>query len=161
MLGVSRSYAAALCTDPDGSKDRARKDSYRGTCETCGTRTDGSNGRQNAPRYCAHCAPGSPEARAAKTIWSPERIIEAIQEWVVIYGEPPAINDWSPYGARDDGDEWRAIRFENDLRWPWFTSVVVRFGSWNAAIRAAGFEPRAGHGGAGNEKRRRSARLAA
>ena len=54
-LGVSRSYVAALYNDPDGAKARARKDSYRGTCESCGAPTDGSNGRGAAPTRCDPC----------------------------------------------------------------------------------------------------------
>jgi transposase len=45
-------------SDPDGSRLQARKDSYRGTCERCGSPTGGHNGRgPNAPRYCATCGP--------------------------------------------------------------------------------------------------------
>jgi hypothetical protein len=54
-MGISRTYAAALITDPTGEKDRARKDSYRGTCRVCGVQTDGSNGRGAAPDECAAC----------------------------------------------------------------------------------------------------------
>lgn len=53
-MGISRSYAAALICDPDGSGDRARKDSYRGECERCGASTNGSNGR-HAPKLCNDC----------------------------------------------------------------------------------------------------------
>lgn len=56
-LGISRAYASELYTDPDGEKLRARRDSYRGTCENCGAATDGSNGREAAPSLCCHCAP--------------------------------------------------------------------------------------------------------
>jgi hypothetical protein len=66
--------------------------------------------------------------------------------------------DWNPWQARDRlGDEARARRFESG-HWPWYTSVVIRFGSWNAGIRAAGFTPRANHGGGGNIYRRRDLR---
>lgn len=56
VLGVSRTYADDLVNDPDGAKARARKDSYRGTCEGCGAPTDGSNGRARAPKRCLQCA---------------------------------------------------------------------------------------------------------
>lgn len=55
-LGVSRSYASELLHDPDGSRARARKDSYAGVCEDCGGPTSGCNGRANAPRLCGVCA---------------------------------------------------------------------------------------------------------
>lgn len=53
-LGISRSYSYELLTDPEGRKIRGRKDSYRGTCKTCGAATDGSNGR-SAPDRCSEC----------------------------------------------------------------------------------------------------------
>jgi hypothetical protein len=55
----------------------------------------------------------------------------------------------------------RAARFDSDTHWPWFSMVVRVFGSWNAAIEAAGFAPRAAHGGGGNQSRRRSVRAKA
>jgi DNA-binding MarR family transcriptional regulator len=54
-LGVAVSTAGTLLSDPDGAKLRARKDSYRGTCEKCGTATDGSNGPGAAPALCCEC----------------------------------------------------------------------------------------------------------
>jgi hypothetical protein len=61
-MGLSRSYVAELITDPAGDKVRTRKQSYRGVCEACGGRTDGSNGRAKAPRLCLACTDA---ARAA------------------------------------------------------------------------------------------------
>lgn len=61
-MGISRTYAQELCSDPEGEKVRARKASYRGTCEGCGGPTDGSNGRAKAPKLCLKC---SDAARAA------------------------------------------------------------------------------------------------
>lgn len=52
-MGVAVSTVDSWLNDPDGSRLRARKDSYRGTCEVCGARTDGSAGRR-APTRCAH-----------------------------------------------------------------------------------------------------------
>jgi DNA-binding CsgD family transcriptional regulator len=39
-------------TDPDGTKARARKDSYGGRCEVCGKKTSGANGRGTAAKRC-------------------------------------------------------------------------------------------------------------
>lgn len=56
-LGISRSYASTLISDPDDAQARARKASYRRPCPECGTLMDGSNGRgPNAARLCAKCA---------------------------------------------------------------------------------------------------------
>lgn len=154
-LGVSRSYASSLLLDPDGSADKKRKRRYGGSCVVCGAHTDGSNGSAAAPRYCHSHAAMNPEWRAKITVWTREIIVGRIQEWALLYGEPPAMPDWNPIKAREMRDEWRAQRFEADDRWPWFMTVVKRFGSWNAAVAAAGFEPRVHHGGGGNQWRRR------
>ena len=136
VLGVSRSRASELYCDPDRSRARARRNSYRGTCEVCGKPTDGSAGRDKAPKRCAA------HRKERETLWTEAILIERIQEWASLYGQPPRMSDWNPHKARAEGDDWRAERFLGDDRWPWFTSVVRRFGSWNAGIRAAGFEPR-------------------
>lgn len=58
--------------DPDGSKLRARKDSYRGTCQDCGAPTDGSNGPDSAPTRCNHCN-GLRRAEQNRKDWEPHR----------------------------------------------------------------------------------------
>lgn len=143
-LGLARRTVSAYIVDPSGAKNRARKRSYGGTCQGCGNRTDGSNGRARAPRWCVHCEPREPWK------WPKERILEAIRDWAAEHGESPAATDWNSFA--------RAQRGRDEGRWPDFTTVVRRFGSWNLAIAAAGFEPRAAHGGAGNWRRTRRAR---
>lgn len=64
-MGISTSYASELLNDPTGSKSRARKQRYRGTCETCGGRTTGGNGPGKAPATCAECAKRELIARTA------------------------------------------------------------------------------------------------
>lgn len=65
-MGLSRSYVWALYRDPDGSKDKARKAAYGGECVDCGARTDGSDGRANAPKRCAKCHARRDEERNAR-----------------------------------------------------------------------------------------------
>lgn len=153
-LGVSRSYAGALLTDPDGSQARERKDGYAQSCEICGAPTSGSEGRRPHPR-CVDCA--AVLVGLQNQVWTPELIIARIREWADLHGEAPAIPDWSPTHARVTlGDEARARRFEDaDGHWPWFTIVFNRFGTWNEAMCQAGFEPRSPHGGDGNQYRHR------
>lgn len=55
LMGVSRWTVRSWLYDPDGSKMRARKDSYRGTCEECGNPTNGSNGPDKTPKRCSAC----------------------------------------------------------------------------------------------------------
>lgn len=163
LLNVSPGAVRNRINDPDGAKQRKRRERYRGRCLTCGAPTDGSSG-YNAPRYCVDHVNDSPEAIArfeAQTIWTRERIIAAIRWWADTYGEPPSGTDWNPTQLSnfDDVERWeRADRLIRERVIPWFTSVVVRFGTWNAAIRAAGYEPRAAHGGAGNQYRRQRMR---
>jgi len=156
-LGISRSYAAELFSDPSGSVAKQRKERYRQPCVDCGAPTSGGEGRKETPR-CVRCAPVY--FAPLQTIWTAGRIIEAIQDWARIYGEPPSSVDWNSWSARNVlHDEARASRFERgNGRWPWFTYVHRTFGSFNEGLLAAGYEPRAPHGGAGNELRRRNRR---
>ena len=74
-------------------------------------------------------------------VLSPEDILAAIQRWDCLYGEPPAMSDWAPARARRLGHEWRVQRyFAGD--WPHLTTVLKQFGTFGAAIEAAGLEPR-------------------
>lgn len=156
-LGIRRSYVSELLRDPDGTLAKRRKDSYRQPCVDCGAITSGCEGLKPVPR-CQPCA--SARTGAAMMIWTPGRIIQAIQEWARVYGEPPAMPDWNPWSARNQlHDEERARRWERaNGRWPWFTSVVIRFGSWNEGMLAAGFQPRDTVGSVENHRRRRSIR---
>lgn len=95
--------------------------------------------------------------------WTTEAIIRAIQEWADEHGEPPAMPDWDSWQSRNLlADHERAERRDSEgNRWPWPTAVVRAFGSWNAGVRAAGFEPRAPHGVSANAYRRRVSRAKA
>lgn len=66
LLGISRSYAGGLLTDPDGSRDRARKASYSGVCADCGFPTSGSDGAALAPGRCIWCTSGRTRPVAAR-----------------------------------------------------------------------------------------------
>lgn len=61
--------------------------------------------------------------------WTRENVIEAFQEWDILTGHPPKIAEWQP---RPEGYPWV----------PSVKSVYTVFGSWNAAMEAAGFRPR-------------------
>lgn len=67
-----------------------------------------------------------------------ERILSAISEWISEHGEPPTLLDWSPTLARLNGHPEKAERFEREGRWPLSQRVAEAFGSWNAALAAAG-----------------------
>jgi hypothetical protein len=137
-MGLSVSMASDLINDPDGSKVRARKASYGGRCDTCGRRTDGSNGRAKAPTRCAPCEHANPRHR----YWTRELVIDAIREFARLYGRPPAATDWNPAHARNLGHPEKIDRFYDDACWPSSVTVLHIFDSWNTAITAAGHTPR-------------------
>lgn len=56
--------------------------------------------------------------------WSKEEIIAAMQEWAAEYGEPPTTTDWR----------------KSSPQHPTAVTVHTLFGSWSAAIEAAGFK---------------------
>lgn len=149
-IGISPSYAQELDTNPDGSRAKARKDSYRQPCVDCGAMTSGSEGLRETPR-CIPCAKKFVIPLITK--WPRERIIAKIQEWAALYGSPPSTTDWYPGRCREFGDEERALRFEAG-DWPWFTIVVSHFGTFNTAIKEAGFKPRRPYGYAENRRRK-------
>lgn len=154
-LGISRSYAAALDTDPDNAKQRARRESYQGVCERCGGVTK-SNGTSKPSGLCAGC--GRVKSGESNRLWTSERVIASIQWWNERYDEPPAMADWNPNTASRRGDSARAARARQHIaagEIPWATHAVRIHGSWNAAIAAAGFDPRAGIGNRANAARRK------
>ncbi|HWM10265.1 MAG TPA: hypothetical protein VNO82_13020 [Solirubrobacteraceae bacterium] len=74
--------------------------------------------------------------------WTRELIIEKILEWEARYGEPPSSADWNPSLARWRAQEWRAERYREGV-WPSTNAAKRPFdGSFDAAVRAAGLEPR-------------------
>ncbi len=73
--------------------------------------------------------------------FSEQEIVAKVLAWTARYGAPPATTDWEPSRARAAKQEWRARRFEEG-EWPSASMVRRRFGTFNAAIRAAGLEPR-------------------
>ena len=75
------------------------------------------------------------------TRWTCESIIAKIADWNGRYGEPPCSADWNPSLARWRAQEWRTQRYYADA-WPSTNAVKRAFGgSFDAAVRAAGFEP--------------------
>src|SRR5918998_1154445 len=76
------------------------------------------------------------------TRWTRELIIEKIREWNDRYGEPPCSADWNPSLARWRAQEWRAERYREGI-WPSTNAAKRQFdGSFDAALLAAGLEPR-------------------
>jgi hypothetical protein len=94
------------------------------------------NGAGRKAKRCVRCA------GIAKRVWSEERIIAAIREFAAEYGEPPAAVDFNPALLRHRNPscgyaEAMARKAAHD--WPGVNTVQHRFGSWTAALEAAGF----------------------
>ncbi len=79
--------------------------------------------------------PGTPRR------WNEATILTALQQWLAETGVVPRRNDWS--GERPD-DAGRAQRkwMDEHPRWPSSSCVTAHFGSWSAALRAAGMPAR-------------------
>lgn len=132
--------------------ERCRKQtSYSRPCVDCGAPLNGSDSRGVHSR-CCRCA------AAVRRIWTRDSVIAAIHRWSDLYGQPPAAGDWNLSLARSRGWDIAVRRFR-DGRWPCSSTVCEVFGSWNAAIAAAGFEPRR-VGQRGPDRHRRGAVVA-
>ena len=131
--------------------ERCRKRTlYSGECRVCGAITNGYDGPGTASSLCRTCAP------VENRVWTESRIIDAIRAWHAMFGEPPSAYMWDcapdaqPSPSNDRARPWGELHPERgeyvtrarvDGTIPYATSVMDRFGSWNAAILAAGFQP--------------------
>ena len=110
------------------SPDTARRYIHAHDCERCGEPILAAG----VPR-CRLCA------NTSRSRWgepfTEREIIDAIRAWQRLEGRPPAQADWHP------SDHGGVPRWEHECpRWPPATQVTRRFGSWNAALQAAGFD---------------------
>ncbi len=78
-------------------------------------------------------------ARAASQAW----IIDRVRAWADRFGDPPGAADWNRAPSIRARNPAAALRQDeaSDEHWPALFGVVSTFGSWNNAIRAAGFQP--------------------
>lgn len=121
--GCGRTFTEERRTRRRFCSERCRKSQYDLVCVDCGGRVDGTtpSKRPDPSRpVCAACA-GEHYAR-----WSREAILDAIRAWARDRGAIPTATEWA--NATDVS--------------PATSRVQAHFGSWNAAIEAAGFEPR-------------------
>lgn len=73
--------------------------------------------------------------------WTPRLCIDKAHEWEAEHGEPPAAINWNPAAMRQRNREHLLAAWaEGD--WPSLATVQRLFGSWNAYLAAAGYEPR-------------------
>ncbi len=78
--------------------------------------------------------------RSGGAEWTRERIVGALRAWAEEQGRAPRSYDWAPFTARaagfpiDGAEKWE----REHPHWPHYTLVRGRFGSWRAALQAAG-----------------------
>jgi transposase len=101
-MGVPLKTAANWLSAPDGSRLRARKESYRGTCVDCGAPTNGSRGRgPNAPKRCVSCEAPRAAQRQRERFASHKALIERLWAQGLKAREIGWIVGWSsPYPAQ-------------------------------------------------------------
>ncbi len=135
-FGKAKSTIEQWIKDPHQELSNARKAQYRVPCRGgCGGTTNPNGPAPSRTGYCAACLPDKQRQDRRK------RVVDAIRRWVDEHGEIPAATDWSPALAIQLGQP-EAARRSRGGGWPYTTTAVEAFGSWNAAIAAAGFEPR-------------------
>lgn len=126
------------------SESTAIKTRYYGRCEVCGELTDGGDGPGKARRVCKACFA---EERRRRRHWTRERIIVSFQLFARDFGRAPAAGDVMgryPSASR----KYREARIAEALAvkdWkpglPLPQYAQREFGSWQAAVRAAGLTP--------------------
>lgn len=143
LLGVKVGTVHAWLLDPDGSKQKKTRLGYRGSCVDCGKPTDGSSGPGRASARCSACSHAYEEKSA---VWTRDTLIDAVHEWVRLFGEVPTTTEWNPSPSvlRRLTPERRAQVAERRAagRWPRLDAVNRVFGSLPGLIAAAGYEPR-------------------
>lgn len=84
-MGISRSYAYDLLTDPEGGAVRARKGRQGGVCEVCGAAT--SYGTGGPARRChRHGSPRSAELQRERALPRYRRIVDLYRAGVPVSG---------------------------------------------------------------------------
>jgi hypothetical protein len=129
---------AARLFNPDEKKALARA-RYGNRCDLCGDITAGSLGRKRAPLRCRPCKDKE------WTRYSRMLILACIEMWNDLYGMPPRAYDWNPRIAPSGQRRREAEERLDHGHWPSVSVVRRQFGSWNAALETAGFEPRNRH----------------
>ena len=115
-LGTTPGYAYELTIDPNGDKARSRREARSRPCQDCGRPTS-----QAIYLRCSTCS----GLRRQK--WPKEAILAAIKSFANEKGKVPSAPDFA---------------ICDRSKYPTPRTVQTAFGSWSAAIEAAGFTPR-------------------
>lgn len=124
QTGMAGSTIRNLINDPDGAKQRARREGYYRRCR-CGAKVHW----ETAGDLCKACYLKDKHEKAC------QRVINCFRRYYNLTGEAPCAADYlghrEPYRGRKRYD-WM----------PWASDVLLLFGTWNNAIRATGMNPR-------------------
>jgi hypothetical protein len=123
---TARRYVDPAYDERIYQREKKRKLRYGGTCAVCGKRTSYSGRKTTGSELCAE------HSRRHQKYWTRERIIEAIQKWAKVHGNPPSSADWNA----------TLSKVERGKEYPAAGTVFQRggpFASWADAIEAAGF----------------------
>lgn len=107
--------------------ERCRKTQYDLVCVECGGRADGTSPSRLSDRdkpVCIACA------ALHYSVWTREAVVVCMQKWADLNGRTPSATDFT-----------KAQASGYDV--PTVNHVRHRFGTWSAAVRAAGLPPRA------------------
>ncbi|MDA0172958.1 hypothetical protein OJ998_27905 [Solirubrobacter taibaiensis] len=97
------------------------------TCPGCGQPVTAPSAAR-----CRECTRHEPTV--ART-WTCADVLAALRAWTGEHGAPPRYREWTP--SREQPGRWEA----ESPRWPSAAVVAALFGSWNAALVAAGAPP--------------------
>jgi hypothetical protein len=108
----------------------------RTASRTAGGRRAGAGaGARAGANYRPMAHPGAPRR------WDDALILDALRDWLAQTGEVPRRNDWS--GERPEEAKAAQVRWMREHpRWPSSSCVAAHFGSWSAALDAAGLPSR-------------------
>jgi DNA-directed RNA polymerase specialized sigma24 family protein len=96
------------------------------------------------PRIREQCRSRADEGVAFIAVrWTEEMIVAALRDWVDRYEQVPLRVDWDRGMAKRRGHTDKLERLNaHPSRVPSPTAVLARFGSWQAALSAAGYQAR-------------------
>lgn len=137
-MGLRRSALYDLINDPDRKKRGARRARYRKPCPQCGRLMDGTAGPNSSPKLCGACYAAKLKAERR---WTPEAIVAALQAFAAAAGRTPSADDTRPTApsVRARLVPARLAELDADLpTLPQQSAVCREFGTWAAAIDAAG-----------------------
>lgn len=134
-LGISLTTAHDYLADPSGERARARRLRNARPCVDRGRLVNLDGRVTNPAERCVPCSV------ALRKVWTRDAIVAAIRLWADRHdGQPPRVVDFCPSPSMVANA--RGPVMPRNYDYPHSSCVAREFGSWNAAITAAGYRPR-------------------